>query len=467
MGFFNSRKEGGLMDMIRCDEQDYLIWKWRPNGNEVNSTNKENAIRWGSSLRVKDGEVAVFVYSQKNGTQQDFIQGPFDESIKTANFPILSSILGLAYAGGTPFQAEVYFINLARVIPFSARVPYFDIFDPRFIDFGIKCAVKYQVLFQITDFREFVKVHRLSSLTPQELNSKMKPVFDRHIKSLVINIPKDYNVAVVQIETQLDRVNLLVEERLKPEIEKIFGIGINSLSIDTIDIDKEDSQYHKLRKLTADITERKAVTQANIEIDTVQAQANVNIRNLEDLQQINASNLEEQLRIQRVEMQRAQRLQSETSFFETHKLNIQTDAQKSVLSAAANNLGEMGSLNLGGNGGVMNPAGMMTGMIMGGAMGNQMAGMMSQMGNNMNAQMQSTSPVPPPPPLPSYYLALNGQQNGPYTISQLKDMVLSGQFQQNSYVWKHGMQNWEEAGKLLDLQNLFNSNQTPPPLPII
>jgi hypothetical protein len=146
---------------------------------------------------------------------------------------------------------------------------------------------------------------------------------------------------------------------------------------------------------------------------------------------------------------------------------FQTDAQKSVLSAAANNLGEMGSLNLGGNGGVMNPAGMMTGMIMGGAMGNQMAGMMSQMGNNMNAQMQSTSPVPPPPPLPSYYLALNGQQNGPYTISQLKDMVLSGQFQQNSYVWKHGMQNWEEAGKLLDLQNLFNSNQTPPPLPII
>ena len=38
MGLFSSKKEGGMMDMIRCDEQDYLIWKWRPVGNEVNST---------------------------------------------------------------------------------------------------------------------------------------------------------------------------------------------------------------------------------------------------------------------------------------------------------------------------------------------------------------------------------------------------------------------------------------------
>lgn len=68
MGLFSSKKEGGMMDTIRCDEQDYLIWKWRPAGNDVNSTHKENAIHWGSSLRVKDGEVAAFVYKQKDGS---------------------------------------------------------------------------------------------------------------------------------------------------------------------------------------------------------------------------------------------------------------------------------------------------------------------------------------------------------------------------------------------------------------
>ena len=467
MGLFSSKKEGGMMDMIRCDEQEFLIWKWRPEGNEINSTNKENAIRWGSSLRVKDGEVAVFVYKQKTDAMQDFIEGPFDETIKSANFPILASIVGLAFGGGTPFQAEVYFINLSKVVQFSARVPYFDIFDPRFIDFGVKCAIQYQLLTQIKDYKEFIKIHRLANLTPTELNQKMKPIIDRHLKSLVINIPKLNNIAAVQIETQLDEVNIQSEERLKPEIEKVFGIQINNLSIDKIELDKDDEQYHKLRKLTADITERKTVTQANVEINTVEATSEVNIKNLKDTQRINADDMEDRLAKQREEMQRAQKLQTEASNFEVHKLNIQTDAQKEILTSAANSLGEMGTMNLGGgSGGGMNPAGMMTGMMMGGAMGNQMAGMMNQMGNTMNPQTPPNNQMPPPPPATQYMLAVNGQQSGPFNMQQLQQMVMNGQLQTNTFVWRQGMQNWVEAGQVMELQSLFNSMPPPPPPPM-
>ncbi|MFM7667943.1 MAG: virion core protein (lumpy skin disease virus), partial [Bacteroidota bacterium] len=66
MGLFSS-SEGGFMDVIRCDEPEYLVWKWRPAGS-TETTRKENAIRYGSSLRVKQGEVAVFVYSKDGGT---------------------------------------------------------------------------------------------------------------------------------------------------------------------------------------------------------------------------------------------------------------------------------------------------------------------------------------------------------------------------------------------------------------
>lgn len=65
---------------------------------------------------MKDGEVAVFVYNQKNSVMQDYIEGPYDEIIKTENLPVLASIIGLAYDSSTPFQAEVYFINLAQII---------------------------------------------------------------------------------------------------------------------------------------------------------------------------------------------------------------------------------------------------------------------------------------------------------------------------------------------------------------
>ena len=140
------------MDVIRCDEQEYLVWKWRPSG-EANSTHKENAIRYGSSLRVKEGEVAVFVYKQDNGEMQDFIVGPHDDTIKTANFPVLTNIVGLAFGGNSPFQAEIYFINLSGNIQIRFAIPYFDVYDPRFLDFGVPVAVRGSITFNITDYR--------------------------------------------------------------------------------------------------------------------------------------------------------------------------------------------------------------------------------------------------------------------------------------------------------------------------
>ena len=62
----------GLMDEIRCDEKDYLIWKWRPEG----ITRRENAIRWGSSLRARDGSVAV---RPSRSTPSRGRGGPFTE----------------------------------------------------------------------------------------------------------------------------------------------------------------------------------------------------------------------------------------------------------------------------------------------------------------------------------------------------------------------------------------------------
>ena len=175
MALFGKPKAGGFMDEIRCDEPSYLIWKWHPAGSELGNNNRENAIRWGSSLRVKDGEVAVFVYKQKDGTMQDFIVGPFDQTIKTANFPVLASIVGLAYEGGTPFQAEVYFINLAQVIQVKFGVPYFDVYDPRFADFGVPVAVRGTISFKIADYREFIKLHRLTTFNLDYFQRQIKP----------------------------------------------------------------------------------------------------------------------------------------------------------------------------------------------------------------------------------------------------------------------------------------------------
>lgn len=37
--FDRSKKTGGFMDEIRCDEPSYLIWKWRPTGAQLGKGN--------------------------------------------------------------------------------------------------------------------------------------------------------------------------------------------------------------------------------------------------------------------------------------------------------------------------------------------------------------------------------------------------------------------------------------------
>jgi hypothetical protein len=177
---------------------------------------------------------------------------------------------------------------------------------------------------------------------------------------------------------------------------------------------------------------------------------------MEDMQNINAQNMDETLRIQREESQRAQKLQTETNFIGTHALNQQTE----VLKTGAESLGNMGNMDMG-EGGGMNPAGLITGMMMGGAMGNQMAGMMNQIGQNMNQPLNS----PPPPPQIQYSVSVNGQTAGPFNWQQLQQMVQNGQLTKNTYVWKQGMAGWELAGNVQELANLFEAVPPPPPPP--
>ena len=143
MGLLNKNKEGGIMDGIRCDEKDFLIWKWRPSGRSVNSTKKENTIRYGSSLNVRPGQAAIFLYMNKDG-EYDVIKGPYSDIVKTDNFPVLSSIVGMAYAGSTPFQAEVYYINMMKGLEIPFLIPFFRVVpaEPEYKAYDIQVAVK-------------------------------------------------------------------------------------------------------------------------------------------------------------------------------------------------------------------------------------------------------------------------------------------------------------------------------------
>ncbi len=447
---------GGFMDEIRCDEPNYLIWKWHPAGSQKGANRRENAIRWGSSLRVRDGSVAAFVYHQKDGTYQDFIEGPYDQIIKTANLPVLASIVGLAYDGGTPFQAEVYFINLAQVVQVRFGVPFFDVYDPRFLDFGVPVAARGTITFGIKDYRQFIKLHRLDEFDLDAFKAQVRDAVTRYMKAAVANAPTDLGIPLVQIERGLAKVHDAVEPQIRERLSSDFGVEVSGVDISAIELDKTSDGYRQLMSVTRDVEQA-----------TVQAQTEVNIKNLRDQQRINAENLEETLRVQREEAQRAQRMTTESANIGAFQLEKQAE----VGIAGASALGQMGANGAtemgGGSGGGFDPAAMIAGMAVGGAVGQNVAGMMNGIMGGLGGQAaQPGAQVPPPLPQMGYHVAVNGAATGPFSPALLAQMAAAGALTRDSLVWKQGMAEWRRAGDVDELASVFGgASAGMPPIP--
>lgn len=449
-----NQNRAGMMDEIRCDEKDYLIWKWRP----ANNVRRENAIRWGSSLRVREGSVAVFICRRKGQDAiQEFIEGPFDKELNTSNLPIIASFVAAAYGGGTPFQAEVYFINLAKVVQSRFAVRYFDVFDQRFPDFGVPVAVRGNLTFQIADYREFIELHRLDEFTLEDFQSQVRDAVSRRVKSLVANMPSKLGIPLLQLAGRTDDLSELANNDLSPQLRKVFGIELSSLDIAAIDVDEESDGYARLMAVTRDVTEA-----------TIQAQTEANIKNIHDTQRIQMENLQERLRIEREEGQYRVHKQTQTANFPAY----QVEAQTTVGVAGAEALGHMGengaagiNLGSGGNGG-MDMAGIAAGMAIGGSVGRNIAGAMDNMMGNAPAGI-SGSPVPPPIPRQDrFHVAINGAAAGPFDLITLSSMVASKSLTPESLVWQESMATWMPAKTVPAIAALFNNGPTPPPIPV-
>ena len=77
--------------------------------------------------------------------------------------------------------------------------------------------------------------------------------------------------------------------------------------------------------------------------------------------------------------------------------------------------------------------------------------------------------VQPQLPMGPYYMAVNGQQAGPYTGEQLQEMKNHGELTIETLLFKNGMATWTPAGQLPELAPIFASAIPPipgvPPVP--
>jgi len=125
------------------------------------------------------------------------------------------------------------------------------------------------------------------------------------------------------------------------------------------------------------------------------------------------------------------------------------------INDAANNPGGLAAAGVGVG------MGLGVGGQMAGAMGDMLAGQSRPL---MNPGLGGASLAPPP--LPSQlqlFVAVNGQQTGPFDLAVLQQMAQSGQLTRDSLVWKQGLTAWTAAGQVAEISGLFGT--APPPVP--
>ena len=417
MALFRNKNEGGMMDAIRCDEQNYLVWKWRPQNAALGESNKENAIRWGSAIRVKEGSVAVFIHSGIDGFSQDYIEGPTDTIVDTLNLPVLASLIGRAYNGSTPFQAEVYFINLAQTIQMKFAVPYFDVFDPNLPEYSVPVAVRGSIDFNINDYKEFIRIHRLDNFTLTDLQAQIKDAVIQNIKHIVENAPELYSIPVVQIETKLLPIKEDITSLLSSKLFADYGITLKDINIVGLEIDKQSEGYLELKSITKDLTSQKMKAQAKANIKDIAANQTLGVFG-------KAANMFADIK----ENTYARRKQTQREYAEEYETEL------------AGRLGAAG------------------------------AKIISAFGKNKKdvASVNDGAPTPPPLPTISYHVVMFGKPAGPYDMAALRQMAADGTLQPDTLVWAEGMDQWDEAANVKELAGLFvsaNGNNTIPPIP--
>ena len=355
--------------------------------------------------------------------------------------------------------------NLSKGSQLNFAIPYFDVFDPRLQDYGVPVSVHGAVVYAIEDMDLFHSVNRNEGYSDETFKNKLRDQLTKFIKSVVSNAPSDAQIPVVQIERKIFEISELIQQRVTPQVEKLFGITIRSLDITGINVDKESRGYRELKALTADLEKERMMAQHNAQIsnfnlnndlqqDMLKKQSELNLDAMgrkqeldlggqEELQRMNLENQRETMRIQREEMQRASRLQTEQTFMGAHQANLNAGVLNNATDNGINAFRQqtMGGMN---NMGQMGGAPQMPGQKgMGGAP--QMPGMGAAI------------------PQVQYYIGINGQQYGPCDWNKLQQLVQQGQLTQQSYVWKNGMAQWEFAGNVAELAPLFQG--TAPQMP--
>jgi len=170
-------------------------------------------------------------------------------TLDTNNIPLLNKLINIPFGGDSPFQAEVWFVNLTAKLdikwgtpnPIQVEDPLYNVIVPlrAFGQYGLR----------VTNPENFLRsfVGNASATSVETMDSYFKGKILSHLNTLISKKVTQDKVSVLQINSHLVELSEYCDECLDKVLEK-YGLEVLEFSIQSINIPQDDPTVIKLKE---------------------------------------------------------------------------------------------------------------------------------------------------------------------------------------------------------------------------
>jgi membrane protease subunit (stomatin/prohibitin family) len=224
-----------LIDVVKYQaEENEFIWKF-----------PSSDLRIGTQVVVNPAQHAFFIKSGE--ILDEFTSGT--HTVKTENIPLLNKIINLPFGGNSPFQAEVWYVNLISKLDnkWGTTNPIL-LEDPKY---GIIIPVRAfgQYGFKISNPRIFLETltGNLPSFSADKIQEYFKGKIISSLTSLISKKLARENISILEINMFLDELSLFCQVNISEEFKK-FGLEIVNFYFMSINVPLDDPSVVKLKE---------------------------------------------------------------------------------------------------------------------------------------------------------------------------------------------------------------------------
>lgn len=220
MGFL-SKLKGELVDIIEWTDSasNTLVYRFPRYHHE---------IKYGAKLTVREGQNAVFI----NEGQLADVFSPGMYTLETQNLPILSALKGWKYGFQSPFKAEVYFVNMRRILDqkWGTKNPIM-LRDAEFGPLRLRAFGTYT--FRVTDPALFMKtiVGTDGHFTAEEINGQLRNILVARFADAL----GEAKIPALDLAANYNELGARLEGLIQPEFGG-YGVELGKLLIENVSL---------------------------------------------------------------------------------------------------------------------------------------------------------------------------------------------------------------------------------------